>query len=163
MRTVFDHEDVWVQGPYARFCEATGQNTQLDLANFLEVRQSAVSDAKRRKSIPHAWLRTVHKKLNVNPLWLLTGEGSKYCQSHELLPCPADISVYAPTRIITCPVELRLEELQHLLKSCAKTHPKCKDGDKNTYILLLQDGGPTHIYTLEKSFQLLGSNGDCQA
>ena len=47
--------------------------TQVELAKFLGIRQSEVSDAKRRREIPSSWL--VILMLNVNPEWILTGKG----------------------------------------------------------------------------------------
>lgn len=49
-------------------------NTQVQLAEFLDVRQSSVSDAKRRCSIPSEWLLTILSRTNVNPAWILNGD-----------------------------------------------------------------------------------------
>ena len=43
---------------FQRILEATGCKTQVELADILEVRQSAISDAKRRMTIPSNWLET---------------------------------------------------------------------------------------------------------
>ena len=42
--------------PLARVFEAANCRTQEELAGLLGIRQSAVSDAKRRKSVPSEWL-----------------------------------------------------------------------------------------------------------
>lgn len=39
-----------------RFFEAAGCRTQTDLAKFLDISQSSISDAKRREVIPAEWL-----------------------------------------------------------------------------------------------------------
>ena len=39
-----------------RIKRATGARTQVDLAAILGIRQSSISDAKRRQSIPADWL-----------------------------------------------------------------------------------------------------------
>lgn len=59
----------------ARIQLVTGKDSQIELANFLGVRQSAVSDAKRREKIPSCWLVTLLRVKNVHPEWILTGKG----------------------------------------------------------------------------------------
>ena len=49
--------------------------TQTELADFLGIRQSSVSDAKRRERIPSDWLVTLMLTRNVHPEWILTGNG----------------------------------------------------------------------------------------
>lgn len=56
-----------------RVKEVTGCRTQVQLAEVLDVRQSSISDAKRRHSIPAAWLILLLAKYNVNPLWITNG------------------------------------------------------------------------------------------
>lgn len=53
----------------------TDARTQVELATFLGIRQSEVSDAKRRKEIPSSWLVILMLMKNVNPEWILTGKG----------------------------------------------------------------------------------------
>lgn len=48
----------------------TGAHTQLALADFLGIRQSAVSDAKRRGKIPAEWLVILMWSKNVSPEWI---------------------------------------------------------------------------------------------
>ncbi|MCD7982758.1 MAG: helix-turn-helix domain containing protein [Desulfovibrio sp.] len=48
----------------------TGKRTQIELANFFGIRQSLVSDAKRRGKIPSDWLMILLQTKNVNPEWL---------------------------------------------------------------------------------------------
>jgi hypothetical protein len=57
-----------------RIKDVTGCNTQVKLAEFLGVRQSSISDAKRRHTIPASWLLTILTKTNLNPLWILNGD-----------------------------------------------------------------------------------------
>lgn len=56
----------------------TGTQTQQELAVFLDVRQSAVSDAKRRGKIPAEWLLVILSIKNIFPDWILTGMGPCY-------------------------------------------------------------------------------------
>jgi hypothetical protein len=60
-----------------RIQEVTGARTQVQLAEVLDVRQSSISDAKRRQSVPDGWVLTVHLKYDVMPSWILTGEGPR--------------------------------------------------------------------------------------
>lgn len=61
----------------ARIMEVTGARTQVLLAEVLEVRQSSISDAKRRASIPSDWLLKLQRKHQVFADWFLTGEGPR--------------------------------------------------------------------------------------
>ena len=63
---------------YNRLLEATGCKTQVELGEFLKIRQSSVSDAKSRNAIPSDWLITLLKKKNINPLWVLNGLEPKF-------------------------------------------------------------------------------------
>jgi hypothetical protein len=63
---------------FARVFEAAECRTQIELADVLEVRQSSVSDAKRRKSIPAEWRMKLFEKKRINPEWILRGDGAKY-------------------------------------------------------------------------------------
>ena len=64
--------------PLERVFEAADCRTQEELANLLGIRQSAVSDAKRRKSVPSEWLVCLFRLRGVNPEWVLTGCGPKF-------------------------------------------------------------------------------------
>ena len=63
---------------YNRLLEATGCKTQVELGEFLRIRQSSVSDAKSRNAIPSDWLITLLKKKNINPLWVLNNLEPKF-------------------------------------------------------------------------------------
>ncbi|MDR2820841.1 MAG: helix-turn-helix domain containing protein [Desulfovibrio sp.] len=67
-----------------RVFEAAECRTQVKLGDFLQVRQSSVSDAKSRKSIPAEWLIKLFDKKQISPNWILYGKGAK-C----LGPCSA--------------------------------------------------------------------------
>lgn len=56
----------------------TGKRTQVELADLLGVRQSSVSDAKRRGRIPSGWLVTLMRYKHANPEWILTGNGPTF-------------------------------------------------------------------------------------
>lgn len=61
-----------------RIKTVTRARTQVQLAEVLEVRQSSISDAKRRASIPDGWLVKLLRTRQVLPDWILTGEGQQY-------------------------------------------------------------------------------------
>lgn len=61
-----------------RVFEAAGCRTQTELAVFLGIRQSSVSDAKRRQVIPAEWLVTLLRQKNIHPDWVLTGAEPRF-------------------------------------------------------------------------------------
>ncbi len=67
-----------MQTPLERFLMASECCTQLELANFLGIRQSFISDAKRRGIIPADWLDFLKKTKGINPEWVLTGTPPQY-------------------------------------------------------------------------------------
>ncbi|WP_165175125.1 helix-turn-helix domain-containing protein [Desulfovibrio sp. ZJ369] len=60
---------------YRRLLAAAGCATQMELADFLEIRHSAVADARRRKLIPSDWLLILLDKKGINPDWIRLGKG----------------------------------------------------------------------------------------
>ena len=61
-----------------RIHDVSETSTQVELAESLGVRQSSISDAKRRRSVPAAWLLKLLLSHWVNPYWVLKGTGAKY-------------------------------------------------------------------------------------
>ena len=84
----------------SRVFEAAGCRTQSELAEFLGVRQSSISDAKKRGSVPADWLLTLLCKKWINPTWVLPGQGARMLQpSEHTTPMPeknAQIVVRCP-------------------------------------------------------------------
>ena len=72
-----------------RIRQMTGTRTQIELADLLGIRQSSVSDAKRRGIIPIRWLDTLRRLKNINPDWILYGVGAQYL-------APADVEQLLP-------------------------------------------------------------------
>lgn len=70
--------DTSFESQYKRVFEAAECRTQMQLADVLEVRQSSISDAKRRKNIPVEWRVKLFEKKRINPEWILCGVGAKY-------------------------------------------------------------------------------------
>lgn len=65
----------------ARIKEISGATTQVQLADVLDIRQSSISDAKRRQTIPDGWLVKLLRSHGVLPDWVLTGQGQQYLHS----------------------------------------------------------------------------------
>lgn len=63
---------------FQRLFDVTGCHSQLELAGFLGVRQSAISDAKRRGVIPTDWLHFLQKTKGIRPEWILSGTPPQY-------------------------------------------------------------------------------------
>ena len=61
-----------------RFFEAAECRTQSELAKFLGIWQSSISDSKKRNTIPAEWLLTLWRKKGINPDWVIHGVGSRF-------------------------------------------------------------------------------------
>lgn len=66
---------------YDRIREVTNAPTQVALAKVLGIRQSSISDAKRRGSIPPEWYLTLFDRFGLNPDWLKKGVGPMYLRT----------------------------------------------------------------------------------
>ena len=66
---------------YERMRIATGCRTQMELADVLEIRQSSISDAKRRDSVPGDWYMKLFDRFGLNPDWLKQGVGPLYLRA----------------------------------------------------------------------------------
>ncbi|MGE4293874.1 MAG: helix-turn-helix domain-containing protein [Desulfovibrio sp.] len=66
------------EGALMRMHELYGTRTQVELAEALGVRQSSISDAKRRRSIPDGWLVSALSLKNASPGWILYGEEPRW-------------------------------------------------------------------------------------
>ena len=71
-----------------RIKKSTGARTQVELANLLGIRQSSISDAKRRNSVPADWYMKLYRSLGLNPEWLSDGTEPVY-----LKPGMADATI----------------------------------------------------------------------
>ncbi len=68
---------------YERIKFATHTRTQVELAQVLEIRQSSISDAKRRNSVPADWIMKLFEKFGLNPDWLKQGVGPMYLRTEQ--------------------------------------------------------------------------------
>ena len=62
---------------YQRIIVCSGARTQVELGEYLGIRQSSISDARRRGSVPAGWLVALAES-GFNPKWIMTGVGGKY-------------------------------------------------------------------------------------
>jgi len=86
-----------------RIRKITGTRTQVELAALLDIRQSSISDAKRRRTIPDGWLVKLLGQFGASPVWILTGEGAAFLREDPeretprgLGPAPAPEPVAPP-------------------------------------------------------------------
>ncbi len=70
--------EILFEDQFKRLYFVTETHTQVEFAEFLGIRQSAVSDARRRFSIPSDWLITLLRLKKINPEWILTGKGPRF-------------------------------------------------------------------------------------
>jgi len=128
-----------------RIRQMTGTQTQVQLANLLGIRQSSVSDAKRRGIIPIRWLDTLRRLKNINPGWILYGVGAQYL-------APADVEQTFPHVVkiteVKPPVDcssldlfrelvrraLKEDDLEAIGKEVAETWVPVKKGDEGSGI-----------------------------
>ncbi|WP_291447895.1 helix-turn-helix domain-containing protein [Desulfovibrio sp.] len=98
---------------YDRVFDATGCKTQAQLADVLGIRQSSISDAKRRKSIPAEWLLKLFDKKRINPEWIRSGLGSIFLQITEAgeVKAPEVINVVELRPAEDCTTDALLAEL----------------------------------------------------
>ena len=108
------------EAQYKRVLEAAECRTQVQLADFLQVRQSSVSDAKRRKSIPAEWRIKLFEKRRINPEWILHGGDIKYLAPAD--PAQSMLHVVRVTEVRP-PEECTAQELFNELVRRAQKKP----------------------------------------
>ncbi len=60
---------------FERVVQATGLRTLSDLADLLKVNRSAVTQARKKDSVPATWLLHLYRQKGLNPDWLEGGPG----------------------------------------------------------------------------------------
>ena len=58
-----------------RVFEATGIASQTELASALKINRSAITQAKKKNSIPDKWILQLYRSYGLNPGWVATGSG----------------------------------------------------------------------------------------
>jgi len=61
-----------------RVFEATGIDSQNELAQALQINRSAVTQARKKGQVPDRWLLKLYRKFGLNPEWLESGNGRSY-------------------------------------------------------------------------------------
>lgn len=68
---------------FERIKLATNTRTQMELAEVLEIRQSSISDAKRRNSVPADWYMKLFESFGLSPDWLKKGTGPMFLRTDQ--------------------------------------------------------------------------------
>ena len=61
-----------------RVFEATGITSQTELASALKINRSAITQARKKNSIPDKWILQLYKTFGLNPDWVETGAGQTF-------------------------------------------------------------------------------------
>lgn len=81
---------------FERIKLATRTRTQIELANVLDIRQSSISDAKRRNSVPSDWYMKLFERFGLSPDWIKKGTGPMYLRTETgYAPVEASVSMIA--------------------------------------------------------------------
>jgi phage repressor protein C with HTH and peptisase S24 domain len=68
---------------FKRVSETVGISTLAELAGILHVNRSAVTQARKKGSVPATWLLSLYKVHGLNPEWLETGRGPRLLKPHD--------------------------------------------------------------------------------
>ena len=68
---------------YRRISDTTGIFSQTQLASILRVNRSAITQAKKKDSIPPKWILQLSKEFGLNPEWIESGTGEKFLRPDE--------------------------------------------------------------------------------
>lgn len=95
---------------YVRIQTATRTRTQTEVAALLGIKQSSISDAKKKNTIPDGWLVTLYRGYGLEPDWVLYGQEPACRREGSSLPPgvretalgyaapPSRVTVYAMAR-----------------------------------------------------------------
>jgi phage repressor protein C with HTH and peptisase S24 domain len=61
-----------------RVFQATGVTSQTELASVLKINRSAITQARKKNSIPDKWILQLYKTYGLNPDWVETGTGQAF-------------------------------------------------------------------------------------
>lgn len=96
-----------------RIQSVTGVRTQAELAQVLGVKQSSISDAKRRGKIPPGWLLVLLRTHKIYPEWILDGKGPCFAdQPHDCASNDAEESNNTNVQVLrSVPAKALADEL----------------------------------------------------
>ncbi len=66
-----------------RVFKATGITSQTELASALNINRSAITQARKKGSIPDKWILQLYRSFGLNPDWIETGSGQKFHKPSE--------------------------------------------------------------------------------
>lgn len=61
-----------------RVFQTTGVTSQTELASVLKINRSAITQARKKNSIPDKWILQLYKTYGLNPDWVETGSGQTF-------------------------------------------------------------------------------------
>ena len=64
-----------------RVFDATGINSQIELAEALGINRSAITQARKKGAVPDKWILGLYRKFGLNPDWLENGFGSIFLKN----------------------------------------------------------------------------------
>ena len=107
-----------------RFFEAVECRTQAELAEFLGIKQSSISDAKKKNDSSRLASHCAAEKRNQTD-WILTGQGARMLQSCDGMGMV--VPLHVPVLEIRPPEECTMEELMvEIFRRASKTINKNK-------------------------------------
>lgn len=66
-----------------RILDATGINSQSELAKELEINRSGITHARNNNKIPDKWIVKLYRRFGFNPRWIETGMGNVFIQTQS--------------------------------------------------------------------------------
>ncbi len=66
-----------------RILDATGINSQSELARELEINRSGITHARNNNKIPDKWIVKLYRKFGFNPRWIETGIGNVFIHTQS--------------------------------------------------------------------------------
>jgi phage repressor protein C with HTH and peptisase S24 domain len=66
-----------------RIATATGITSQTQLASALGINRSAITQARKKDSIPAKWILQLYRSFGLNPEWVETGMGQTYVRNAD--------------------------------------------------------------------------------
>jgi phage repressor protein C with HTH and peptisase S24 domain len=67
-----------------RVFDATGISSQTELALALKINRSAITQARKKGSIPEKWILQLYRKFGLNPDWIEKGVGQTYLRHFDI-------------------------------------------------------------------------------
>ena len=66
-----------------RILDATGINSQSELAKELEIDRSGITHARNNNKIPDKWIVKLYRRFGFNPRWIESGIGNVFIQTQS--------------------------------------------------------------------------------